>query len=798
MKGFVVYPTYRIEKIADNTSSEGKEKKVAVVYLYGMLENGESFLIKHQDRPYFYIAQKDVKKAEKLAPFQHEKSDFTNFYGELVEKVTVGVPAMVPELRRTLEQKNIPCYEADIRFSYRYLIDHGLKGGIDLEGDFEKGEGVDRVYDTIKGKVSVKPVQGYTPKLKVLSFDIETDMKASNVYCISLYTEKYEKVFIVSDQKLKHAENCKDEKELLEKFAEQVRTLDPDVITGWNVIDFDLAVLRKRFRHHNIPLQLGRSKEEGKVTVYHDFFRESKADFPGRIVLDGIHLLKNAYVKLPDYTLNTAARHFLKKEKLLQGAGRHDDIQILYNKGKGQDHQKLVDYNLLDAKLVYDILETSKVLDLAVERSLLTGMQLDRVSASIASLDNVYLGELRKQKIVANTSRHEETTERIKGGYVRESTPGIYEYILVLDFKSLYPSIIRTFNIDPLQFIDDVKEKELSKKDRGDKKKIIHAPNGALFSQQEGILPNLIEHLWNKRDKAKKENNKLASNAIKLLMNSFFGVLANSRCRFYSLSMANAITHFGQHIIKTTADNIEGMGYKVIYGDTDSIFVQSKAKKLSEAEKIGKKLQDAINTFYDNYTQEEYARKNFLELEFEKTYLKFLMPRVRGAKTGAKKRYAGILLKDGKEVMDFVGLEFVRRDWTELAKKFQLEFLQRVFKGEDVVQYVQKFLKDLKAGKHDDLLVYRKAIRKDVDEYTKTTPPHVKAARKLDKIESSLIEYYITKNGPEPLQKHKSRIDYDHYIDKQIKPLADAVLCFYDKEFDDLLKGNKQMGLGDF
>jgi len=171
------------------------------------------------------------------------------------------------------------------------------------------------------------------------------------------------------------------------------------------------------------------------------------------------------------------------------------------------------------------------------------------------------------------------------------------------------------------------------------------------------------------------------------------------------------------------------------------------------------------------------------------------MPRARGSEKGAKKRYAGLINKKGKEKIEFTGLEFVRRDWTELSKKFQLELLDRIFHKKEVADFVKKFVDDLKKGKYDSLLVYRKALRKELSEYVKTPPPHVKAARLLDKIEDNVIKYVITENGPEPIQKLKSKLDYEHYITKQIKPLADSVLSFYSVNFDDLLQGNKQKTL---
>ena len=176
----------------------------------------------------------------------------------------------------------------------------------------------------------------------------------------------------------------------------------------------------------------------------------------------------------------------------------------------------------------------------------------------------------------------------------------------------------------------------------------------------------------------------------------------------------------------------------------------------------------------------------------------FFLPRVRGSDEGAKKRYAGLLVDNKGEKIDFTGLEFVRRDWTEVSKNFQLELLGLVFKDKPLDSFIRGFVHDLKNGMFDSLLVYRKALRKDVSDYTKTTPPHVKAARLLDKITSNIIDYVITVEGPEPVSAQKNKIDYDHYIDKQIKPLANSVLCFFDTDFDEVLEGSQQRTLGDW
>lgn len=783
MKGFIIDPTYRI-----------KNNK-AYIYLFGRLENGESFLTINETRPYFFIKKADKKNAEQIAAkarihFDVEEQGMKDFQENEVIKIIVDVPPTVPNLRKQFEQENIVCYEADIRFVYRTIIDKNILGCIDIEGDYTQNQYVNRIYTEPK----ITAATLLHPKLTIFSFDIETNLKADKIFSIAIVAknDKEEKIthhnLIVSEKPVPHAQQYATEKEMLEAFKQKIHEIDPDIITGWNVIDFDFKVLRDRFKHDKIPFILGRAEEESKVRIESQFFKDSSIDIVGRQVLDGIALLKNAFIKLDDYKLDTAAKAILGKKKALDFAEKDGEGKA---KGKGaiieelyaKDPETLMKYNAKDAELVLEILEAKDLINLVIQRSMLTGMQINRVNASIASLDSLYIRETKKRGYVCNSSLYSETEERIKGGFVRESMPGIYEYIIVCDFKSLYPSIIRTFNVDPLSFQKDG---------------TIIAPNGAHFRNEKGILPMLIQGLWEQRDEAKKKKDAVASYAIKIIMNSFYGVIASPMCRFYSLEMAGAITSWGQGIVKETAEEIEKLGYSVIYGDTDSVFIETKKENYDDAKKIGEQVASNITSYFQKKIKEKYKRHSFLELEFEKVYSRFMMPKIRGTEVGAKKRYAGLLTDGKEEKLDIVGLETVRRDWTECAKVFQMTLLKKIFAAEEVTSYIKKFVEEVKAGKHDNLLVYKKSLSKDVEGYTKTTPPHVKAARLLDKIESHVIEYYMTVNGPEPLQKLKSKIDYDHYVEKQLKPIADSVLVFFNQNFDELISGKRQKSLWEY
>ncbi len=771
MKAYVVSPTYRV---IDNK---------AYVHLFGRLENGESFLSISLARPYIYIKKKDLPAAMKLRGlpgYQAEEVKWRNFGGEEVVKLVYEIPSDTRLLRDAFERAGIVCYEADIRFAYRFMMDRGILGTCDIQGDYEPGKFVGRLY-----RDPVFTPASFVPKLKVLSLDIETDRTAQKVYSVGLVMESYKQAFLLHDRKFVNATPCASEAELLTKVQDKIVELDPDIIVGWNIAGFDFAVLARKFKEHRLPFQLGRAEWPVRVTAARSFFQDAEAEVPGRVVLDGIAVLKNSFLKLGSYRLGRVAQELLGAKKLFSDQTKADDVEAAHAK----DPQALVDYNLTDCHLVLDILEKTGTLALTLQRSLLTGMPLDRIAASIASFDSLYIRELRARKIVAPTAKAAASDARVTGGYVMTSAPGIYDHILVHDFKSLYPSIIRTFNIDPWRYLGmDVKGKG-----------IIRAPNGACFAPEDGILPLLIQRIWEQRDLAKKRGDRLTSQALKITMNSFWGVLASPMCRFFSLDMANGITHFGQFIIKLTAEEIRKLGFEVIYSDTDSCFTKSNAKDEADAGAIGQRIAAHINGFYDGYIRREYGRRNFLELEFEKVFLRFVMPQLRHAETGSKKRYAGLVRVNGREELVFTGLEFVRRDWTELAKKFQEELFWRIFRKQEVAAFVKDFVKDVRAGKHDGLLVYRKAIRKELEDYTKTTPPHVKAARKAGgSVEHNLVEYVMTVDGPESLTERRHKIDYDHYIDKQVKPIADSILVFFKTSFEDVLKASTQKTLFGF
>ncbi len=750
-RGFVIQPTYRIEA------------NRPIVHIWGRLEGGDTFLLRDDRlRPYFYIRSRDTREALGLGATDVIETQQVTFEGEPVSRVEVGVPSHTPPLRDRLHRAGLPTFEADVRFAIRYLIDHKIRGSLVIDGDWQPGESVDRIY----WNAQVGP-SDWIPDLKVISIDIETDFRTDSLLSVALFGSGASEVILVADKDRDAPPNTiptSGEVGLLRELVRRIRELDPDILTGWNVAGFDLRILAQRAADLHEPLQLGRGPGAVRIQTARGPFGSTQASIPGRLVLDGPHLLRGAFVRMERQSLDFVARQVLGEGKTVSGPDRAEQIVEMFN----HDLNRFVDYNLTDARLALEIVEKLELVDLSIARSRLTGLPLDRVASSIASFDFLYLVELADRGIVAPSVRSDAAQpQSFGGGHVFEPEPGLYDHVAVLDFKSLYPSLIRTFQLDPIGF---VRRPEVD----GD---YLVAPNGAAFRRRRGVLTEILDELFPRRERAKLEGREVESTAIKILMNSFYGVLGTTVCRFYNPEIAEAITSFGRTLLRWSRDQIQSWGYDVLYGDTDSLFVRTGAPESSRAVTVGRELARRLNDALADFLRSEWDVESRLEAEYERLYLRLFLPRIRSGEGGARKRYAGLIEKGtGTEVV-FTGLEAVRRDWTDLARIAQHELYERLFRDEPVSDYLKDLIAQLRRGELDEQLVYNKALRKPLDSYTSTTPPHVAAARKMSGKPGRLISYLLTESGPEPATERRSKIDYQHYIDKQLQPVAEPVLA---------------------
>jgi DNA polymerase-2 len=496
------------------------------------------------------------------------------------------------------------------------------------------------------------------------------------------------------------------------------------------------------------------------------------------MVLDGIGLVRDA-LRFEDYRLETVAQAVLGRGKRIDASAGDAAAEIA--RMFREDPAALASYNREDARLALEILEREGLLALARERSLLSGMQLDRVGASVASFDLLYLPELRRRGCVApcvDTSRKD---AQVRGGAVLDSKPGLFSNVAVFDFQSLYPSLIRTFALDPFAHAragDDA----------------IVAPNGARFAREGAILPEIIERFMERRAAARRRGDRHADQAIKIMMNALFGVLGAAGCRFFDPEIANAITGFGQQTLHQARAAFEARGVEVLYGDTDSVFVQLRSSGAA-AKDEAERLREGVESDIAARLRDTYRVEPRLHLELECVYERFFMPRVRGGASGSKKRYAG--LRDG--ALELVGLEAVRRDWPAVARRLQRGLLERVFADEDPLPFAREIARQVRAGELDAELVYAKRVRKgSVESYVATTPPHVQAARKAGAPPGALIRYVVAAAGPEPVLPGRplpGPIDHGHYIERVLRPIAEQILEPLGRSFDEAIDAPRQMAL---
>jgi len=790
-----------INQAVQQPSSERPQANTEIAY-WGWTEHGPArFVIKHEP-PLLFVTTNYSDKAKQLLntlkiPYQSKDLSHQTFS---LNPVTVFYFYTLDGLFRaqqTLKQGQIETFEHDLRLQDKYLIERKIQGAAEFIGIPHQKPG----YVEYQG-VKFKPAKLH-PNFKVISLDIECSMEG-DLYSIGLYghgQDGLEKLVIMIGNAQPQQEDLvmvwvKDEYQLLLALEHHIQRLDPDIIIGWNVINFDFRLLMERAKKQDLSLRLGRGLA---LAHWRDSRTENNQGFitlPGRVVIDGIDALRTATYHFESFSLEYVAQALLARGKKTDKVDQRAE-QITYD--FQHNKLKLAAYNLEDCKLVWDIFEHTELIDFLILRSEVTGLELDKVGGSVAAFTNLYLPKLHRSGYIAPNLPPDGGLAS-PGGYVMSSKPGLYKNVLVLDFKSLYPSIIRTFKIDPMGLIEGLKHPEHS----------IPGFKGAFFSRDKHFLPDIITQLWKERDQAKGDNDGPRSQAIKIIMNSFYGVLGSGGCRFYDTRLASSITMRGHQIMQQTAHWIEQQTYsgtscEVIYGDTDSTFVLlDEHLSAGRCNEIGQSLADLINKLWREKLQQEHQLDCHMELEFETHYQRFLMPTIRGSEAGSKKRYAGLVVKNEQPKMVFKGLETVRTDWTDLARDFQKNLYQIVFDDRDPSQFIKDTVAATLNGERDNQLIYRKRLRRPLREYVKNVPPHARSAKIADEKNKALgkplqyqhkgwINYIITLNGPEPLDYLESDIDYQHYLEKQLKPIAEGILPFIGMDFDRLI--DNQMAL---
>jgi DNA polymerase I len=815
-----------------------------VVRIFGKDENGEAVVVFYDNyKPYFYILPKNeeevLKELEKFSNIVESKEivykflpiGFNKEKSRLI-KITLNNPARVPEVRDYLNKLDcvIKTFEADILFKYRFMADFGIFGmrWIKVTGE---PTNLTKIVKTNKKIIAekIEPINVIKDVgFKYLSIDIEVasngipDPKKDTIIMISLafypsFNSNNTLILVSKHVALKDKDVIEftDEKSMLEKLINIIDTYDPDIITGYNINNFDLPYINERLRILNLPRTLGRCNQK---PINCRKLRENKYlnSIPGRIIADPYNIIKEMskrgfFTGLKRFSLEDVAQYILGEGKVKLS---RSDIPKYWN-GTPEEIKTLIEYSRKDSILVLKLLLEKRLLDKYIGISMVSGVLLQDAldSGESVKVDNLLLREFNKRDFVIpnkpdEKEKHNREIERnvkeLKGAFVLEPEIGLHTTSTIyLDFMSMYPSIFISYNICPTTLI--INNEEI--------KDFIKTPYGAKFVSpdiRQGIIPSIVKNLMEERIKVKSEMKKeknesilrsldAKQEALKRMANAFYGYTGFLMARLYILDIANAITSCGRYYIQKTKEIVESKTkYKVIYADTDSVMIKTDTNDLDEALKIGNEMANLIN--------EEFKGK--LTIKIENIFKTFLIL--------AKKRYVGWSFEkiDGRweDKIVMKGIETVRRDWCNLVSEVLYNILNIILKEQNpqkALNYVKEVVHNLQENKIDlEKLVITKSISKNPEEY-KGIQPHIELVKRLRKrdlasapIVGERIGFVIIKGlqniseraeDPEYVKKHGLKIDSKYYIENQLLPPLERVFEAIGIGKDELFRVGKQV-----
>ncbi|MBX8632460.1 MAG: ribonuclease H-like domain-containing protein [Thermoplasmata archaeon YP2-bin.285] len=756
------------------------EGDTITVELYGKTRDGRSAVVRYSGfRPYFQILG-DVEKARRILSRRDDVIDITPkeflHRGEKVSGavVTVKFPWTVPEFRNLLKG-TVEVFAADIPFAHRFIYDMDIASCCRVSGRRAE-EGVESRYrcDIVIEAERFAETQDFIPDLRILSFDIETSIKNKNIWCICL---AYRQNNAIVTEKI--ADNS--EARMLELFFDAIARIDPDVITGYNIDGFDIPTIDSRADENHLARKAWGRDGEDVRQVSNRFWRCN-----GRIIADAWwHMKKQFHPK--QETLNAVAKELLNEEKL-------DVNRLRIDEEWKENRERVLDYCAKDAELALRILEKTHVLTKGMDMATVSKLPLDDSLNSGASqlVDSLLIRAADREGIATPmTSRYLDSEEdRIEGGYVHSIAPGLYHWVGVLDFKSMYPSLIIAKNICFTTLSS-----------RGD----IVSPTGVRFlspSVRKGVIPSLLSSLMEQRDSIKarmKQSSDPAEveyldglqQAVKILMNSFYGVLASSFYRFTNISIGGSITAFARETTKGVIEQLEKDGISVIYSDTDSVFFKSPVENLEGTIEFGQRI------------SERFSRQG-ATLEFEEVIEPLFSH-------GKKKRYVGrqIWPEEGLIVR---GYEIRRTDSFDYQSESLSAVFEEILKGNtsDAVKLSKKLVTDVLNGLvPKEKLVISRTCRPFSEYKDENTQVPVQAAKKLMAMGEEFIPgmkvSWIVVNSRKTPQHVEPYIvgrefeftpDYAYYASRVAQTLSRVTEVFGMDE-ESLLSGSRQSTLFD-
>ncbi|UCD07862.1 MAG: DNA polymerase elongation subunit [Candidatus Aenigmatarchaeota archaeon] len=799
-----------------------------ILRIFGKTLEGESVCAFYSGyRPYFYVEGKGVKKFLENEPqvvkIENVKRNIVMGYQAPREmrKVIIKNPAKTPDLRERLKANGFVPYEADILFRYRFMNDLGLNGM-----EWVKMKSGPAATETVQAdkKVEIKEMKPIKriedAPLKILALDIECaplkkgmvpEAKKDPIILVSLVFDsefKGSKHMSLSTRTGSGVTSCESEREMFEKFIEVIREYDPDIITGYNINNFDMPYILERMRENNVKPVFGRCNQ--KQANAKKLMARYRVSVIGRVVVDSFELVKKDF-SLMRYNLGFVCDKLLDEKKK---DVRLSEIEKLW-RGSQKDFERLVEYSRQDSILAMNLLLKLNLVYKYIALSKISGTLLQDTlnSGETTRIENFLLREFNKEDYVFPCKPDQEEVSRrvgmrkkeLKGGYVIEPEKTLHSNIVVFDFKSMYPSIIRTFNICPTTIIRDFMPGDPNHKS-------IKSPSGALFVAKElryGIIPRILERLVKQRSSIKKRvdetedvNLKRVLDAeqwaLKIMANAFYGHMGYSRARIYDLDVANAVTSYGRDIIQKTKSFIEEkFDYRVVYGDTDSVMVKVPEEDLEKTRVIANGISEDITK----------QLPGVIELEFEKAFKRFLPL--------TKKRYVAWKFEPKgnvwEESIEMKGIETVRRDWCELVSDVMKEVIDLIVKMDSVKEATHYFggvVNKLLVGEIPiQKLVITKTMTKLPDHYA-GMQPHIELVKKIrtrspgdapgigDRIGYVIVKGtgLLSKRAEDPVFVVEKGLQTDskYYIENQLLPPVERIFGALGISKSELLGNGKQ------
>ena len=774
-----------------------------VIEIWARDDRGRRLLILDPDfRPYFYVlpaegadlgqlAQSIRRLSKPRSPITEVAPVRAKYFGRPVEALLVKtvIPESVREYRE--EVAKLPgvreVLEADVRFSIRYLIDKNLYPMRWYRATLEPAPRADVIADAsyrLVGDLVEEPSMANRDPLeglRIMAFDIEAynpqgspNPARDPIIIIGMAFNDGEKVQLTA--------KGRDDRDLLKEFVEVVRKKDPDIIVGYNQNSFDWPYLLERAKVNGVKLEVGRKRgAEPTPSVF------GHISIQGRLNVD-LYNFAEEVEEVKVKTLDEVADYFgvMPKDKRVNV----DWWKIAEYWDDQEKRKTLLAYNMDDVTSTLGL--AHHFLPFGAQLSQISGLPLDQVAAASVAfrLEMRFMREARKLGELVPNRVQEETREleTYTGAVVLEPKPGVHHNVAVLDFASMYPSIMIKYNVGPDTLMRPGERCEKTNKAPG----VGHS----FCADRPAFFRTVLERFLRWRAEIKAQMKGLPEDsplyrllnerqrAIKVLANASYGYMGWAAARWYCKECAESVTAWGRDLITKALSLAKALGLKVYYGDTDSLFVENDPGKVNKLiEEITKGLE------FDIKVDKVYSRVFFTE---------------------SKKRYAG-LTPEGK--IDIVGFEAVRGDWSELAKDTQAKVAEIVLRTDDVrkaIDYVKEIISQLKAGKVDvEKLVIWKTLTKRPSEYEAETP-HAYVAKIMEKLGfkvdvGSKIGYVIVK-GEGPVSRRArpyfmvkpTEIDVNYYIDKQVVPAALRILGFFGVSERDLKSEARQVSLFDF